>query len=125
MSHSSPRLLSCRPSGQRSHARQVLGCLGQQKELVDALQASIHRLPNSPDCLAPTKHLLNAFAFALTDRVAGPPCRSSVDGGAACASDVLRHVRRDIVRATRCHEARGVVVFISAYGNGRASESRG
>jgi hypothetical protein len=40
--------------------------------LVDALQTSIHHLPNPPDCLGPTKHLLNAFAFALTDSVARP-----------------------------------------------------
>jgi hypothetical protein len=32
-----PLTLSCCPSGKRSHARQVAGCLGHEKELVDAL----------------------------------------------------------------------------------------
>lgn len=111
MSHPSTRSHSCRPSGQRSHVRQVVGCLSQQKELVNALQTTIHGLRNLPDRLAPTQHLLNAFAFALTESVAGPSCHSSIDGGAVCAADVLCHVRRHTIRDARCHEAQHIVAF--------------
>lgn len=105
--------LACCPSGKRSYARQVVGCLCQKRELVDSLRATIHRLPNPADGPAPAKHVLNAFEFALTDSVAGPSRRSSVSRGAARASIVLRHMGRHIVRAARRHEA-GRVVILSA-----------
>jgi hypothetical protein len=44
--------------------------------------------------------------------------------GAACASIVLRHSGRHIVRAARCHETNRGVAFISTHRYGGTGESR-
>jgi hypothetical protein len=116
-------LSSCR-SGKRSHTGQVVRCLSQQKELVDSLQTSVHRLANPANGLAPSKHLFDALAFALTDFVARPSRRSSVNRGTTRTRIVLRHMRCNIVCAARCHEAGCVVVLVRADRNGRTGKSR-
>src|ERR1700759_5197919 len=70
-------IASCPSTGKCAHTRQVVADLRQHEELVYAFTSPIHRLSNSPDCLAPSEHLLNAFTFLLADRVARP-ARSSL-----------------------------------------------
>lgn len=118
------RTLSSCPGSKRSHASEVVRRLSQHEELVDSLQTSIHRLPNPADCLAPSKHLLDAFAFALTDCIAGPSCGSSVNRGTARACIVLRHVRCHVVLAARRHESGRIVVLVGTDRYGRTGKSR-
>src|ERR1700761_4382263 len=123
---SSPRRFSslCRFRRERSHAGEVIGGLSQQEQLLDPLATAIHGLPYPADCLAPAKDLLDTFALALTDRVAGPACRAAIDRRTTCASRVLRHMRRHAVGTTVRHEARRVVVLVRPNGNGHAGKPR-
>src|ERR1700722_6031408 len=70
-------IASCPSTGKCAHTRQVVADLRQHEELVYAFKSPIHRLSNSSDCLAPSEHLLNAFALLLADRVTRP-ARSSL-----------------------------------------------
>src|ERR1700731_667938 len=81
--------------------------MSQQEKLFNSLATAVQRLPNSANRLAPAEDLLNAFALALTDGVAGPACRTAVNRGVhqhAFAANRMRdlqqqrsnkHLRRD------------------------------
>jgi hypothetical protein len=110
---------------ERTHASQGCSRLGQQEELFNSLAAAVQRLPNSANRLALAEDLLNAFALALTEGVAGPACRTAVNRGATAAAIVLSHMRRHAIRAARRQKARRVVVLVRADRDGRVGESRG
>lgn len=87
----------CRFHGERAHASQVVGRLSQHEELVNSLQSPKHCLPNPANRLSPAEDLLNAFAFALTDGIAGPARCAPVDGRGHCFA---QHVASRCVHGT-------------------------
>ena len=121
-----PRRLSplCRFRRERSHAREVVSRLRQQEQLLDSLAPSTHDLPNPANRLAPAKHLLDTFALALADGVAGPTCRAPANGRAACARVVLGDMRRHAIGATRRHECGRVVILVGAHRNRLLGKAR-
>ena len=80
--------------------------------MVHLIQSSQHHLAHRPDRLGPAEALLSALSFALAVCVAHMPSGSAIDGAAAAARDVLRHMRRDINFAARPHEAARVVSLV-------------
>lgn len=123
---SSPRRFAplCCFRRERAHASEVVGRLRQQEQLLDSLMAPIHCTPNSTDCLVPAKHLLDAFALALTDGITRPACRASVNRRATDTASVLRHMRYHSIGAARRNEACRVVVLVRAHRNRHAGKPR-
>ncbi len=119
---SSPRRFALlnRSVCERTHAREVVGRLSQEEQLLNPFAATIHRLTNPADRFAPPEDLFDAFAFALADGIASPACRSTVNRRATHAAVVLRHVRRHTVGTATRHEACRVVIFVGANRNGGA-----
>ena len=121
-----PRRLSplCRFRRECSHAREVVGRLRQQEQLLDSLAPSTHDLPNPTNRLAPAKHLLDTFALALTNGVTRPACCAPVDGRAARARVVLGDMRGHAIGATRRDESRRVVVLVGPHRNRPLGKAR-
>jgi hypothetical protein len=113
----------CRHRRECVHASEVVGRMCQQEQLLESLTVAIHCLLNSADRLAPTKHLFDAFAFALTDGVIRSARRGSIYGRATRARIVLRRVGRDAIGAAQSDESGCVVVLARAHRNVHASKS--
>ena len=86
----------------------------QLELLINPADATKDRLPNPPDRFAPTEVLLDPLADHLADPVAGMPRRPAVDGAAATASVVLRHMRPHLALAAGSDEVGGVVGLVGA-----------
>lgn len=110
------------PNWRRSRACES-GCRphSQQKELVNTL-APMHCLL-APGSLA--KDLLNPFLLALTDGVAGPAGRTSVDGRATLAAVVSRNKWRGVMCAACRYKAGRIVGLVSTYHNRGICKQRG
>src|SRR5712692_10660438 len=63
---------------QRAHAYQVVGRRGEEKLPVHAGPATMVEFAETADGLHPAEDFFDAFAHALTDVVAGVPCRPLV-----------------------------------------------
>jgi hypothetical protein len=82
--------------------------------LVHFGEALDHDLAHRSDHLAPAEALLDALSLALADFVARVSGGACVDGAAAVALGVLRHMRRDVEVSAGFDEAFGVVGFFRA-----------
>lgn len=102
---------------QRSQACQVVRRHGQRKQLIDFLQAAYHHLPDRPDPLAPAEALLDAFPFALAQRITEVSRRPAVNRTSAPALRTACDVRRHVVFATGLHKSTRVVRLVGAHRN--------
>lgn len=100
-----------------SHAREVVGRLRGQKQLLDSVAAETYELQNAPDHLVPAKQLLDTFALALADDVPRPVGRASANGRIARARIVLRNMLRHAIAATLRDEPGRVVILVGTRRN--------
>jgi hypothetical protein len=75
-------------------SNEVVGCGCDGEHPPHSFASSVLCLPEASGGLQPAEGLLDAFANALVDRVAGVADGAPVDGRAAFGL-VLRHIRRD------------------------------
>src|SRR5437016_6918340 len=86
---------NCR-SHQVSHAHQVVGCAREGKDPIYLQGSAMTHFTQQRDGLQPAKTFFDALPFLLADGVARVSRGSTINGAAASASQVLRHVRRHV-----------------------------
>ena len=75
------------------HSHDVAGCHRDLEVLIDAFESAVDGLPNTANRLAPAEVFLDALSDHLADGVTRVSRRSTIDGTAASASVVARHMR--------------------------------
>lgn len=78
------------------HAAQITGNHCQLELVINPPQAAIHYLSNASDGLSPAEMLFDARPDSLADLIAAIPRRAPIDGTAAPARFIMRHMRRDL-----------------------------
>lgn len=107
--------LYCRqsPAQQRRHPGQVVTSEGEDGLRRHLRQANKAGFAQTAHGLCPTKDFLDQLALLQTERVAGMPGRSAIDG---LAGFFRRHVRRDLGLTHGLHEIRRVIALVSTQG---------
>ena len=90
------RQASCRHRHQRDEPAEIEGGAREAKEPVDLRESAQLHFPDPGDRLEPAKRRLDPWPRMQTLRVAVVPGGARVDGAAAAALQVLRHVGRDL-----------------------------
>src|SRR5262252_11154315 len=107
---------SCGYRGQVSDPHQIVSGRCQREAPTDALHAAEASSALQRHGLEPTKDLLYPLAFDLARGIAGMPRRPPINGAAARASGVLRHMRSSTGRPHRGHKLPRVVGLVGAHG---------
>src|SRR5437763_2931622 len=97
-------------SEQFGQADEVIGGHREGELPIDLEQSAMPHLAQAGHCLGPAEGLLDAFADALRDRIAGMTGGALVDRRAA-ATGALRDVRGDGLVA-QCHHKIGTVIAL-------------
>src|ERR1700720_3217794 len=98
------RQASCRDRHERDEPPQIEGRTRKAKEPVDLREAAQLHFPNPGDRLEPPKRRLDPCPRMQALRVAVVPGGARVDGTAATALQVLRHMGRDLEFPQHLHE---------------------
>jgi hypothetical protein len=80
------------------HGHDIARCHCPFEVLIDAPAPAIHRLPNAANGFAPTEVPFDALANQLAHRVTRMARGARVDGAAAAARLIARHMRRHRAR---------------------------
>jgi hypothetical protein len=121
--HYSPDLLRYnRGDHQVSHAHQIVGRARERKRQVHLQGSAMTHLAQQNNGLQPAEAFFDTLPLLLADPIAHVPRRSAVDGTAASASQILRHVGRHLQVPALAHKIGGVETFVTAHGH--ATDSR-
>ena len=77
---------------QIAHPDQVVGRQREGEHPSNPLQAAVAGLAQAADGLEPTEDLLDAFAFLLTNRIAGMTSGARIDNGGRLARDMRSYL---------------------------------